>query len=93
MLFSCGSSGRTVEKNNISFKPDHVKVKQEPGTEDEVCSFVGAVKQEKTEDGRRSACMVKPCLSLLCYTILSSDSLSTKKTDFLSEMVNIPMVT
>ncbi|KAH0618955.1 hypothetical protein JD844_018531, partial [Phrynosoma platyrhinos] len=55
---SCGSSGRTVEKNNISFKPDHVKVKQEPGTEEEVCSFSGPVKQEKTEDGRRSACML-----------------------------------
>jgi len=35
-----------------------VKVKQEPGTEDEICSFSGAVKQEKTEDGRRSACML-----------------------------------
>ncbi|ETE67470.1 E3 ubiquitin-protein ligase TRIM33, partial [Ophiophagus hannah] len=55
---SCGSSGRTVEKNNISFKSDHVKVKQEPGTEEEVCGFSGPVKQEKTEDGRRSACML-----------------------------------
>lgn len=36
-----------------------MKVKQEPGTEEEICSFSGAVKQEKTEDGRRSACMVK----------------------------------
>uniref|UniRef100_A0A8C7DRI6 RING-type E3 ubiquitin transferase n=1 Tax=Naja naja TaxID=35670 RepID=A0A8C7DRI6_NAJNA len=54
----CGSSGRTVEKNNISFKSDHVKVKQEPGTEEEVCGFSGPVKQEKTEDGRRSACML-----------------------------------
>lgn len=36
-----------------------MKVKQEPGTEDEICSFSGAVKQEKTEDGRRSACMVR----------------------------------
>lgn len=35
-----------------------MKVKQEPGTEDELCSFSGAVKQEKTEDGRRSACML-----------------------------------
>uniref|UniRef100_A0A8D2Q501 E3 ubiquitin-protein ligase TRIM33 n=1 Tax=Varanus komodoensis TaxID=61221 RepID=A0A8D2Q501_VARKO len=55
---STGSRGRTVEKNNISFKPEHVKVKQEPGTEEEVCSFSGPVKQEKTEDGRRSACML-----------------------------------
>ncbi|XP_053249528.1 E3 ubiquitin-protein ligase TRIM33 isoform X5 [Podarcis raffonei] len=55
---SCGSSGRTVEKNNISFKTEHVKVKQEPGTEEEVCSYSGPVKQEKTEDGRRSACML-----------------------------------
>ncbi|XP_063111883.1 E3 ubiquitin-protein ligase TRIM33 isoform X3 [Cavia porcellus] len=55
---SCGSSGRTTEKTGLSFKSDQVKVKQEPGTEDEVCSFSGAVKQEKTEDGRRSACML-----------------------------------
>lgn len=43
-----------------------MKVKQEPGTEEEICSFSGTVKQEKTEDGRRSACMVKlvyaPCV-------------------------------
>ncbi|MBZ3884982.1 E3 ubiquitin-protein ligase TRIM33 [Sciurus carolinensis] len=55
---SCGSSGRTTEKTGLSFKSDPVKVKQEPGTEDEICSFSGAVKQEKTEDGRRSACML-----------------------------------
>ncbi|KAB0386064.1 hypothetical protein FD755_001020 [Muntiacus reevesi] len=55
---SCGSSGRTAEKTSLSFKSDQVKVKQEPGTEDEMCSFSGAVKQEKTEDGRRSACML-----------------------------------
>ncbi|KAH0518404.1 E3 ubiquitin-protein ligase TRIM33 [Microtus ochrogaster] len=54
---SCGSSGRTAEKSH-SFKSDQVKVKQEPGTEEEMCSFSGAVKQEKTEDGRRSACML-----------------------------------
>lgn len=59
-FISCGSSGRTAEKTSLSFKSDQVKVKQEPGTEEEVCSFSGAVKQEKTEDGRRSACMVKP---------------------------------
>lgn len=57
-LISCGSSGRTAEKTSLSFKSDQVKVKQEPGTEDEICSFSGGVKQEKTEDGRRSACMV-----------------------------------
>lgn len=55
---SCGSSGRTAEKSAHSFKSDQVKVKQEPGTEEEICSFSGAVKQEKTEDGRRSACML-----------------------------------
>ncbi|XP_072282234.1 E3 ubiquitin-protein ligase TRIM33 isoform X2 [Pyxicephalus adspersus] len=53
---SCGSSGRAVDRN--AFKPDTVKVKQEPGTEDDVCSFSGTVKQEKSEDGRRSACML-----------------------------------
>ncbi|XP_018424979.1 PREDICTED: E3 ubiquitin-protein ligase TRIM33 isoform X1 [Nanorana parkeri] len=53
---SCGSSSRTVDRN--AFKSDTVKVKQEPGTEDDVCSFSGTVKQEKTEDGRRSACML-----------------------------------
>ncbi|XP_040508656.1 E3 ubiquitin-protein ligase TRIM33 isoform X3 [Gallus gallus] len=55
---SCGSSGRTAEKTSVNFKSDQVKVKQEPGTEEEICSFSGAVKQEKTEDGRRSACML-----------------------------------
>ncbi|OXB73664.1 UNVERIFIED_CONTAM: hypothetical protein H355_017086 [Colinus virginianus] len=55
---SCGSSGRTAEKTGVNFKSDQVKVKQEPGTEEEICSFSGAVKQEKTEDGRRSACML-----------------------------------
>ncbi|XP_064425298.1 E3 ubiquitin-protein ligase TRIM33 isoform X2 [Latimeria chalumnae] len=55
---SCGSSGRTVEKTNSSFIPDQVKVKQEPGTEDDVCTLSSTVKQEKTEDGRRSACML-----------------------------------
>ncbi|XP_053313529.1 E3 ubiquitin-protein ligase TRIM33 isoform X1 [Spea bombifrons] len=54
---SCGSSGRTIERN-AAFKSDPVKVKQEPGTEEEVCSFSGTVKQEKAEDGRRSACML-----------------------------------
>lgn len=37
---------------------DAVKVKQEPGTEEE-CGFSGAVvKQERVEDGRRSTCMM-----------------------------------
>lgn len=50
---------------SINFKSDQVKVKQEPGMEEEICSFSGTVKQEKTEDGRRSACMVK----LVCATV------------------------
>ncbi|XP_073523246.1 E3 ubiquitin-protein ligase TRIM33 isoform X5 [Phyllobates terribilis] len=53
---SCGSSGRAVDRN--PYKSDVVKVKQEPGTEEDVCSFSGPVKQEKSEDGRRSACML-----------------------------------
>ncbi|XP_069800487.1 E3 ubiquitin-protein ligase TRIM33 isoform X1 [Dendropsophus ebraccatus] len=53
---SCGSSGRTVDRN--AFKSETIKVKQEPGTEEDVCSFSGPVKQEKSEDGRRSACML-----------------------------------
>lgn len=56
-IYSCGSSGRAVDRN--AFKSDTVKVKQEPGTEGDVCSFSGPVKQEKSEDGRRSACMVR----------------------------------
>ncbi|KQL51958.1 E3 ubiquitin-protein ligase TRIM33 [Amazona aestiva] len=67
---SCGSSGRTAEKTSINFKSDQVKVKQEPGMEEEICSFSGAVKQEKTEDGRRSACMV----TLACATLSSPES-------------------
>ncbi|KAK1152664.1 hypothetical protein AOXY_G30764 [Acipenser oxyrinchus oxyrinchus] len=48
---SC-SSGRTMSG------VDTVKVKQEPGTEEE-CGFSGAVvKQERVEDGRRSTCMM-----------------------------------
>lgn len=49
-----------------------MKVKQEPGTEEEICSFSGTVKQEKTEDGRRSACMVKLVCATVCYGFLSS---------------------
>lgn len=62
-LHSCGSSGRAVDRN--AFKSDTVKVKQEPGTEEDVCSFSGAVKQEKSEDGRRSACMVNRIIFFL----------------------------
>lgn len=64
---SCGSSGRNAEKTSVNFKSDQVKVKQEPGTEEEICSFSGTVKQEKTEDGRRSACMVKLVCATVCY--------------------------
>lgn len=69
---SCGSSGRTAEKSSVNFKSDQVKVKQEPGTEEEICSFSGAVKQEKTEDGRRSACMVKLVCAAVWYSFPSS---------------------
>uniref|UniRef100_A0A803TJ14 RING-type E3 ubiquitin transferase n=1 Tax=Anolis carolinensis TaxID=28377 RepID=A0A803TJ14_ANOCA len=75
---STGSRGRTVEKNNISFKPDHVKVKQEPGTEEEVCSFSGPVKQEKTEDGRRSACMLSSPESSLTPPLSANLHLETE---------------
>ncbi|XP_029428319.1 E3 ubiquitin-protein ligase TRIM33 isoform X4 [Rhinatrema bivittatum] len=68
---SCGSSGRAAERN-VSFKSDHVRVKQEPGTEDDVCSFSGAVKQEKTEDGRRSACMLSSPESSLTPPLTAS---------------------
>lgn len=69
VLSSCGSSGRTAEKTSVNFKSDQVKVKQEPGTEEEICSFSGTVKQEKTEDGRRSACMVKLVFEMVFYGI------------------------
>ncbi|TSO77772.1 E3 ubiquitin-protein ligase TRIM33 [Bagarius yarrelli] len=47
---SAGSSGNTA--------PEQVKVKQEPGAEEE-CGFSGAnVKSERAKDGRRSACMM-----------------------------------
>ncbi|XP_069797606.1 E3 ubiquitin-protein ligase TRIM33 isoform X2 [Narcine bancroftii] len=58
---SCSSSGRAhgTEKGISVLRTDQVKVKQEPGTEDDVCSFSGAsVKHEHLEDGRRSACMM-----------------------------------
>ncbi len=53
--FSCGSAGRPGTGNTAG---DQVKVKQEPGVEEE-CSYSGAnVKTEHCKDGRRSACMV-----------------------------------
>ncbi|GCB73317.1 hypothetical protein scyTo_0002473 [Scyliorhinus torazame] len=65
---SCSSSGKAqgIERGISIFRPDQIKVKQEPGTEDDVCSFSGAsVKHEHFEDGRRSACMM--CERLLLY--------------------------
>lgn len=54
-VFSCGSAGRPGTGNTTV---DQVKVKQEPGVEEE-CSYSGAnVKPERCKDGRRSACMV-----------------------------------
>ncbi|KTF88308.1 hypothetical protein cypCar_00020020 [Cyprinus carpio] len=51
---SCGSAGRPGTGNTAV---DQVKVKQEPGVEEE-CSYSGAnVKTERCKDGRRSACM------------------------------------
>ncbi|XP_026124872.1 E3 ubiquitin-protein ligase TRIM33 isoform X2 [Carassius auratus] len=52
---SCGSAGRPGTGNTAV---DQVKVKQEPGVEEE-CSYSGAnVKTERCKDGRRSACMM-----------------------------------
>ncbi|XP_026865787.2 E3 ubiquitin-protein ligase TRIM33 isoform X3 [Electrophorus electricus] len=52
---SCGSAGRS---GTGSSAVDQVKVKQEPGAEEE-CGFSGAnVKTERSKDGRRSACMM-----------------------------------
>ncbi|MBN3307003.1 TRI33 ligase, partial [Amia calva] len=52
---SCGSAGRTAVASQAV---EQVKIKQEPGTEEE-CGFSGTqVKQERCEDGRRSACMM-----------------------------------
>ncbi|XP_066500215.1 E3 ubiquitin-protein ligase TRIM33 isoform X2 [Hoplias malabaricus] len=52
---SCGSAGRTATVNTAV---DQVKVKQEPGVEEE-CGYSGAsVKTERGKDGRRSACMM-----------------------------------
>ncbi|KAL7828849.1 hypothetical protein SRHO_G00324830 [Serrasalmus rhombeus] len=52
---SCGSAGRS---GTGSTALDQVKVKQEPGVEEE-CGYSGAhVKTERGKDGRRSACMM-----------------------------------
>ncbi|XP_077079736.1 E3 ubiquitin-protein ligase TRIM33 isoform X2 [Siphateles boraxobius] len=52
---SCGSASRPGTGNTTV---DQVKVKQEPGVEEE-CSFSGAnIKTERSKDGRRSACMM-----------------------------------
>ncbi|XP_062855196.1 E3 ubiquitin-protein ligase TRIM33 isoform X2 [Trichomycterus rosablanca] len=52
---SCGSAGRSGPGSTVV---DQVKVKQEPGVEEE-CGFSGAnVKSERGKDGRRSACMM-----------------------------------
>eukprot|EP00079_Xenopus_tropicalis_P033036 XP_017946807.1 PREDICTED: E3 ubiquitin-protein ligase TRIM33 isoform X5 [Xenopus tropicalis] len=73
---SCGSSGRTIERNS-AFKSESVKVKQEPGTEEDVCSFSGPVKQEKAEDGRRSACMLSSPESSLTPPLTTNVHLET----------------
>uniref|UniRef100_A0A8B9HTH0 E3 ubiquitin-protein ligase TRIM33 n=1 Tax=Astyanax mexicanus TaxID=7994 RepID=A0A8B9HTH0_ASTMX len=52
---SCGSAGRS---GTGGAAVDQVKVKQEPGVEEE-CGYSGAnVKTERGKDGRRSACMM-----------------------------------
>lgn len=52
---SRGSAGSSGTGNTAT---EQVKVKQEPGAEEE-CGFSGAnVKSERSKDGRRSACMV-----------------------------------
>ncbi|KAI1892668.1 hypothetical protein AGOR_G00135930 [Albula goreensis] len=52
---SCGSAGRT---GAVCAPVEQVKVKQEPGVEED-CGFSGAtVKMERGKDGRRSACMM-----------------------------------
>ncbi|XP_072910173.1 E3 ubiquitin-protein ligase TRIM33 isoform X2 [Hemitrygon akajei] len=80
---SCSSSGRAhgTEKGISVFRTDQVKVKQEPGTEDDVCSFTGAsVKHEHLEDGRRSACMMSSPESSLTPP-LSNNLHSESETD------------
>uniref|UniRef100_A0A8C9SZG4 RING-type E3 ubiquitin transferase n=1 Tax=Scleropages formosus TaxID=113540 RepID=A0A8C9SZG4_SCLFO len=60
---SCGSAGRVGQ---VAAAVEQVKVKQEPGMEED-CGFPGAaVKVERSKDGGRSACMV-----LLSFSVLS----------------------
>ncbi|XP_023687160.1 E3 ubiquitin-protein ligase TRIM33 isoform X2 [Paramormyrops kingsleyae] len=52
---SCGSAGRVAQ---MGVAVEQVKVKQEPGVEED-CGFQGpAVKVERSKDGARSACMM-----------------------------------
>lgn len=70
-VFSCGSAGRPGTGNTTV---DQVKVKQEPGVEEE-CSYSGAnVKTERCKDGRRSACMVFTIFSLQFLSNMSNKS-------------------
>lgn len=75
VCYSCGSAGRS---GTGSIAVDHVKVKQEPGMEEE-CGFSGAnVKTERGKDGRRSACMVFRLLTnLLVLSRLRSNVLKS----------------
>ncbi|XP_067863395.1 E3 ubiquitin-protein ligase TRIM33 isoform X2 [Heptranchias perlo] len=80
---SCSSSGRAhgPERGISVVRPDQVKVKQEPGTEDDMCSFSGAsIKHEHLEDGRRSACMMSSPESSLTPP-LSNNLHSESETD------------
>ncbi|XP_007907565.2 E3 ubiquitin-protein ligase TRIM33 isoform X1 [Callorhinchus milii] len=80
---SCSSSGRAhcTERGVSVFRPDQVKIKQEPGTEEDVCSFsVATVKHEHLEDGRRSACMMSSPESSLTPP-LSNNLHSESETD------------
>ncbi|GAA6100953.1 E3 ubiquitin-protein ligase TRIM33 isoform X1 [Tachysurus ichikawai] len=55
---SRGSRGSAGSSGPGNTAPEQVKVKQEPGAEEE-CGFSGAnVKSERGKDGRRSACMM-----------------------------------
>lgn len=55
-LLSSGSAGRLGSAAPSA--GELVKVKQEPGVEDESPYSVASVKSELGKDGRRSACMV-----------------------------------
>ncbi|XP_069075009.1 E3 ubiquitin-protein ligase TRIM33 isoform X1 [Pleurodeles waltl] len=91
---SCGSSGRTGERNS-GYKSDLVKVKQEPGTEETVCSYTGSVKQEKAADGRRSTCMLSSPESSLTPPLSSNvhldnelDAVGTTENHVKAELTN-----